>query len=217
MDAHHSVFSNSAYLGVFLFGYRYHWNFLHTFLAILACCVSRAVMIPLLSLVANWVAKIQRAAWYKHDGGRRRVIPPSSPSSTSPGAQPPAGVIIDYKMQMVLWVAGLRGAMSFALVENIPLYDTVTKEGSKVKPELKAMTSATIVFTVFVLGGYTYYLMEMLGMTPNQQAAAAAASETKPLVKRSSEPEMAVSTVNLDEGNDRSRVRHRQKDKLVAY
>jgi hypothetical protein len=106
--------------------------------------------------------------------------------------------------------------MSFALVENIPLYDTVTKEGSKVKPELKAMTSATIVFTVFVLGGYTYYLMETLGMTPNQQAAASA-SETKPLVKRNSESEMAAGTVTLDEGNDRSRVRHRQKDKIVAY
>ena len=54
--------------------------------------------------------------------------------------------------------------MSFALVETVPMYDTITGQGSKFKPELKAMTSACIVFTVFVLGGYTYYLLERLGI-----------------------------------------------------
>jgi hypothetical protein len=69
-------------------------------------------------------------------------------------------------MQLILWIAGLRGAMSFALVENIPLFDTVTREGSRLKPELKAMTSATIVFTVFFMGGCTFYMMERVGLAP---------------------------------------------------
>lgn len=172
-------------------------------------------MIPFLSLIANWVAKLQRASWSRRKG-RLRVAPSSGGiSSAASTTQSAPGVIIDAKMQMVLWVAGLRGAMSFALVENIPLYDTVTGEGSKVKPELKAMTSATIVFTVFVLGGYTYYLMDNLGMTPNHKEAAP--SETKPLVKRSSETQITGGAVNMDEVNHASTVRHRPKDKIVAY
>ena len=67
---------------------------------------------------------------------------------------------------MSLIFAGLRGAMSFALVETVPMYDASTGEGSRYKPELKAMTSACISFTVFVLGGYTYYLLEKLGLSP---------------------------------------------------
>lgn len=74
--------------------------------------------------------------------------------------------MIDSRMQVVLIFAGLRGAMSFALVETVPMYDQSTGEGSRYKPELKAMTSACIVFTVFVLGGYTYYLLVQLGLGP---------------------------------------------------
>jgi NhaP-type Na+/H+ or K+/H+ antiporter len=80
------------------------------------------------------------------------------------------GVIIDSRMQTVLWFAGLRGAMSFALVESIPLYDAVTGEGSRMKAELKAMTSASIIFTVFVLGGCTDYIIERLGMGPSSKS-----------------------------------------------
>ena len=69
-------------------------------------------------------------------------------------------------MQTVLIFAGLRGAMSFALVETIPMFDESTKQGSRFKPELKAMTSACIFFTVFVMGGYTDYLLEKVGMKP---------------------------------------------------
>ena len=54
--------------------------------------------------------------------------------------------------------------MSFALVENIPLYDVITKSGSRYKPELKACTSVCIMFSIFVFGGGTYYLLKFLGV-----------------------------------------------------
>lgn len=148
-----------AYLGLFLFSHRYHWNLIHTTTAILACCVSRAVMIPLLSFVANWIIKLQQ-----HRAACR-------PASKREQQNAPPGVVIDKKMQLVLWFAGLRGAMSFALVEHIPLYDSVSGEGTRLKPELKAMTSACILFTVFILGGYTYYMMEYLGLAPKSPRA----------------------------------------------
>lgn len=146
-----------AYLGFFLFSHRYHWNIFHMTIAILACCISRAVMIPSLSLVANWITRIQQ----------RRA---SCLSQTHPKrAGVSAGVIVDNKMQIALWFAGLRGAMSFALVEHIPLYDSFSGEGTRLKPELKAMTSASIMFTVFILGGYTNYIMQNLGVAPSHR------------------------------------------------
>lgn len=148
-----------AYLGVFLFSHRYHWNVWHIFLALLACCVSRAITIPTLSFVANRITTTRRNA--QANQSKQQQQRPRNNNN---------GVIIDGKMQVVLWIAGLRGAMSFALVETIPLYDSATGRGSKFKAELKAMTSATIVFTVFVLGGYTYYLMQHMGMTTNSSS-----------------------------------------------
>jgi NhaP-type Na+/H+ or K+/H+ antiporter len=143
-----------AYLGLFLFSHRYHWNVFHTVIAIIALCVSRAIMIPALSLLANAITRIQQTrAACRNRGAPRRAIPNA-----------PAGVVIDRKMQIVLWFAGLRGAVSFALVERLSLYDSTTGEGTRLKPELKAMTSASILFSVF--GGSTYYVMEKLGLAP---------------------------------------------------
>ena len=170
-----------AYLGVFLYSKRYHWNFWHAVLAILGCCVSRAVMIPLLSIGANFITRNQHVQKQCHSPHRRNSSLGSGTIHTTTGNNNTAGtsstgipllsgVIVDKRMQLVLWVAGMRGAMSFALVENIPLYDEVTGEGSRLKAELKAMTSAGIVFTVFCLGGYTYYLVDYLGMAPKRSS-----------------------------------------------
>jgi NhaP-type Na+/H+ or K+/H+ antiporter len=148
-----------AYLGLFLFSHRYHWNIWHTLISITACCLSRGIMIPCLSWVANFILRMQQNR-------------PSCRMQQSAGRKSPqsAGVVIDKKMQLVLWFAGLRGAMSFALVEHIPLYDEVSGIGTRLKPELKAMTSACIMFTVFVLGGRTYHMMEYLGIAPSASA-----------------------------------------------
>jgi NhaP-type Na+/H+ or K+/H+ antiporter len=67
-----------------------------------------------------------------------------------------ARVYLDRKTQLILLFSGVRGAVSFALVENIPVWDAVTQVGSKYKAELKAMTSSSIVFTLFVFGALTY-------------------------------------------------------------
>lgn len=62
-------------------------------------------------------------------------------------------------------LAGLRGAVSLALVESVPIYNGVTGVGSKNKPLLKAMTSTAIIFTIFVLGGGAYYILKWLDIT----------------------------------------------------
>lgn len=143
-----------AYLGLFLFSHRYHWNFFHALFSIVACCLSRAIMIPVLSFFNNLFTKFRRSASSCCGQGQN-----NNNSNI-------AGVEINHKMQFVLWFAGLRGAMSFALVESVPLYDSGSGVGTRLKPELKAMTSACILFTVFVLGGRTFYVMDSLGLSP---------------------------------------------------
>jgi len=67
---------------------------------------------------------------------------------------------LDAKTQMLLLLAGIRGAVSFALVANVPVYNAVTKQGSQYKAELKAMTSSSIIFTLFVFGAITYFIVK---------------------------------------------------------
>ena len=213
-----------AYLGLFLFSHRYHWNVWHTLIAIFACGASRAMMIPTMSFFANWVTKLQQVTnsctpsqRISNSALNCRTNAANGGSTTA--SQP--GVVVDKKMQLILWFAGLRGAMSFALVEHVPLYDSSSGEGTPLKPELKAMTSASILFTVFVLGGYTYYVMEHLGMSPSNSRKMA---HSEPLLLASpnstgSHGAGNVSDTNMqssfdDEDDDRSltspRARRRQ-------
>ena len=74
---------------------RYPWNIFHMIIVILACCVSRAVIDPFLSLVANWITRIQQ---------RRAYCLASKTHSKKSGVS--AGVVIDTKMQIVLWFEG---------------------------------------------------------------------------------------------------------------
>ena len=181
-----------AYLGYFLLSHRYHWNVVHIFIAIFACCASRAIMIPPLSFLANWITLVHQ---------RKVSCQCSNVSASRRAANVPAGVVIDKKMQIALWFAGLRGAMSFALVEHIPLYDSFSGEGTRLKPELKAMSSACIMFTVFVLGGHTYYMMQSLGIAPsNKRSQNGLSHETAALVRKGHETdsEEDISEINDD-------------------
>jgi NhaP-type Na+/H+ or K+/H+ antiporter len=157
-----------AYLGFFMFSYRYHWNVYLVVIAITACLLSRAIMVPTMSYLSNWLASIQHnkhsiCAFCNEPIGRA-LRPKSSETTVSSSTN---GIYIDNRMKIALWFAGLRGAMSFALVEHLPLYDSFSGHGTRLKPELKAMTSASIMFTVFMLGGSTYYVMRHLGIDPN--------------------------------------------------
>ncbi|KAL7450927.1 hypothetical protein ACHAWC_002782, partial [Mediolabrus comicus] len=155
-----------AYLGLFLFSSRYHWSARLTMISIFATVMGRIIMIPTLSHVANVFNRMR--------GQRSR-------SGSPRGEINEGGVHIDRRMQLVLIFAGLRGAMSFALVEHIPMFDTTTGQGSRLKPELKSMTSASVIFTVFILGGATSYLLERLGYSITKEQDAV---EIAPLMQR---------------------------------
>jgi NhaP-type Na+/H+ or K+/H+ antiporter len=145
-----------AYLGIFLFNKRYHWSLSIPLVGIISCVFSRAVTVWFFSFISNLVTRFGSLRTHRMD----RACGKSGDERNGP-------VIIDTRMQTVLIFAGLRGAMSFALVETVPMFDGSTGQGSRFKPELKAMTSACIMFTVFVLGGYTDYLLERVGMKPS--------------------------------------------------
>jgi hypothetical protein len=75
------------------------------------------------------------------------------------------------KTQMILFSAGVRGAVSYALVQNIPVYDAVTKHGSHFKGELRSMTSATIVILLFTFGALTYFTVRR-DLSPQRERVA---------------------------------------------
>jgi hypothetical protein len=79
------------------------------------------------------------------------------------------GQVLDGKMQRILFLSGIRGAVSLALVENIPLYNAVTHEGSQFKAELKTMTISSIIFTVFAFGSATYNFVKSDGLAGDEQ------------------------------------------------
>ena len=165
-------------------------------LSIFATVSGRVIMIPLLSHLANVL---------------NRMTHSSRNSSGFLSNANSEGVHIDRRMQIVLVFAGLRGAMSFALVEHIPMYDTTTLEGSRLKPELKAMTSASVIFTLFVLGGATSYLMERLGYSLNKQSEEDSL-EIAPLMQhRSSPPSRNISMFSKDTSRPRSNGSMRQR------
>jgi len=169
-----------SYLGLFLFSVRYHWSFWVPTMAIISCLLSRTIMVTVLSRISNLVTRIDK----RHFVTRLCTGSKYKKNDFTVYERP----LVDTRMQVVLIFAGLRGAMSFALVETIPMYDTVTGQGSRLKPELKAMTSACIVFTIFILGGSTYYLLDRLGMSLNKDNVATntATEETSKLIESGS-------------------------------
>jgi len=44
----------------------------------------------------------------------------------------------------------------------VPIYNAVTNTGTEYKGIMKAMTSASIIFTIFVFGGSSYYILRNL-------------------------------------------------------
>lgn len=148
-----------AYLGLFLFNDRV-WDFKMTFSGLFACVSSRAVMVVLLSLVVN------ACVWLDLESLLLRLLrclfqrSPTVSTLEDDSVYSYTRNYLDLKTQMILFSAGVRGAVSYALVQNIPVYDAVTKHGSNFKAELRSMTSASIVVILFGFGALTYFTVQ---------------------------------------------------------
>lgn len=141
-----------AYLGLFLFSNKKWDDVPLIIVGIFSCVFSRVIMIGTISLLVNIGGIVQEQA--------QRILGNSDESNPVPLDDQPSRIYIDKNMQLVLLYSGMRGAVSSALAENIPLFDAVTKHGSQHKQALKAMTSSSIIFTVFFFGASTYYTLK---------------------------------------------------------
>mmetsp|Transcript_5831 Transcript_5831/g.11028 ORF Transcript_5831/g.11028 Transcript_5831/m.11028 type:complete len:613 (+) Transcript_5831:1377-3215(+) len=144
-----------VYLGIFLFGEQYNWDAYLLSVSIVSCVMGRLVMVIIVSSLV----------WYFHAIFWRCLEGPSETREVNTTVK----ALQDSKVRTVLVLAGLRGAVSLALVESVPIYDEMTGHGSQYKPELKAMTSAAIIFTVFVFGGSAYYVLRILGIRTSME------------------------------------------------
>lgn len=140
-----------AYLGLFLFSNNYDWDPALVTISIFSCVISRAFMVVVVSWVILHIYKCRGLANGNESKSSRTAVAISNP-----------------RTQAVLVLAGLRGAVSLALVENVPIYNQQTGEGCEFKQLMKGMTSASILFTTFVFGGGAYYILPHLGITPDQ-------------------------------------------------
>lgn len=161
-----------AYLGLFLFSNNYDWDPTLVTISIFSCVVSRAFMVVVVSWVILHIYRCRGMA-----GG--------SVSNSSKTAV----AISDPRTQAVLVLAGLRGAVSLALVENVPIYNQQTGEGCEFKQLMKGMTSASILFTTFVFGGGAYYILPSLGIARDEESVEKSC-ETP--VHENHEPELRV-------------------------
>jgi hypothetical protein len=172
-----------AYLGLFIFSSKYKWDAVLCSMGVTSCVVSRAIMVVISSWFIWYLHVFRQRAGCQSRSALTCVESDSEPTGSSgesdpnsPQKNPPvdpmqapisksARALSNYKVQVVLILAGLRGAVSLALVENIPIYNGVTGIGSKNKPLIKAMTSSSIIFTIFVLGGGAYYILKWLDIS----------------------------------------------------
>lgn len=150
-----------AYLGLFLFSNKKWDDIPLTAIGITSCITSRIVMIGIISLLVNMGTALQEIF--------SRIFGFSDSSHPIPLDENQTTTYIDRNMQVVLLFSGVRGAVSLALAENIPLYDAVTKHGSQYKSALKAMTSASIIFTVFFFGASTFYTLKRQQQSINRR------------------------------------------------
>jgi len=189
-----------AYLGLFLFNDKHFWDFRLNTIGILGCIVSRALMVGIFCLIINlfiWLDLENRLSQLCMIDRTRRdgYYDDNSTGSASEREY------LDRKTQLIMLLAGVRGAVSFALVENVPVYDAVRKTGSQYKPELKGMTSSSIFFTVFVFGALTYFFVEKDRESGNSGMLAERLLD-EPLGSSDDDDENAVSIESVDTSND---------------
>ena len=148
--AHLSENAIFAFLGLFLFSKTNDWDISLVWISIVSCVLGRVLMVKLISTATWLIHLVFRCAGVTVD--KRR---------------PPSEAIVaiqDPKVQLVLVLAGLRGAVSLALVESLSEYNEFDDCGTMYKPELKVMTSSSIIFTMFVFGGSAHCILKKLGL-----------------------------------------------------
>jgi len=152
-----------VYLGLFLYSKKYTWDVALMCISIISCILSRAVMVIIVCTLV-WYLNIMRQSLgcYKPNH-----LSPEELATNEPHVSRTAAALQLPKTQLVLVLAGLRGAVSLALVESVPMHNGVTGDGSLYKGQMKAMTSASIIFTIFVIGGSSYYVLRKLGLGTN--------------------------------------------------
>jgi NhaP-type Na+/H+ and K+/H+ antiporters len=144
-----------VYLGLFLFSTNYDWQAPLICVSIICCLFSRAIMVIMICTLVWYINVFRQQCGFHQPKGH-------SFDADLPQVSRTAHALQDRRIQLVLVLSGLRGAVSLALVESVPIYNAVTSSGTEYKGIMKAMTSASIIFTIFVLGGSSYYILRNL-------------------------------------------------------
>jgi len=156
--AHLSQTALFLYIGFFLLSvqnYKWHVTIIST--TILSCVLSRTMMVATIFSITYAIYKVRKRKY----PNRQFDLLSSPPSPEYDRKQPKAVEYFkNHRARLALILAGLRGAVSLALVESIPIYNGITGQGSMHKAEMKAMTSASIIFTIFVFGGSLNYIRQ---------------------------------------------------------
>jgi solute carrier family 9 (sodium/hydrogen exchanger), member 8 len=142
------------FMGMGVFTGRFsNYDPLFSVLALLFCLLGRALNIFPLS----WMANLCRSRSSGMDGSNSSNYMSNSNSShgTRNSIGNSKGRKISFKMQCVMWFAGLRGAIAFALAMNMP------------GPNREVYATATLticIFTTVVCGGLTDQVLTRFGM-----------------------------------------------------
>ena len=150
------------YLGLFLFSAKYNWNLHLMWISIVSCITSRAIMVVFICFLVYWINVFRSRCCGESYGQTKDSLLTNGKNSTGFHVSRTAAALQDKKIQFVLVLAGLRGAVSLALVESVPVKNDVNGYGTEFKQEMKAMTSAAMIFTIFIIGGSAYYILQYL-------------------------------------------------------
>ena len=140
------------FMGMGVFTGRFsNYDPLFSVLALLFCLLGRALNIFPLSWIANLCRS--RSSGLSASASSNYLSNGSNYSIAGSGGS--KGRKISFKMQCVMWFAGLRGAIAFALAMNMP------------GPNREAYATATLsicIFTTIVCGGLTDHMLTQFGM-----------------------------------------------------
>lgn len=122
-----------CYLGFALFSFSQQWDVALIFISIFALLVAR------MGQVAPLTGLINAFRWWRK---KRTALPPENRHE-----------VIPMSHIIMLWFAGLRGALAFALSLNVPV---------AVGGLMRSSTLIICVFTIFVLGSFTAVMLRLL-------------------------------------------------------